>query len=128
MPAARNTFQKDIPAKELTPEQTIAVLIADLKELRQLHELTKAERDKAIAASETEKKFSASTERSYAAAESQIATLNRALAHQDKAIALQEKTIALVEKQRDDAKREAKRSRKLALLFGAVAAAKILLF
>ena len=124
-PAASNTPAGILGTEELTPEQTKALLIADLKELRKLHEETKAERDAAVAALEAEKTERQSAERSYAKAENQIATLNRAIEHQEKAMALYEKTIALVEKQRDDAKADAKRSRKVAIVSALIAAAKV---
>ncbi len=116
------------PQRELTPDQTIAQLIADLKDLRELHEATKVERDAAVAALATEKAVSASLDRSYAAAEKQIDTLNRSISHLEKAISLHEKTIAMVEKQRDQAKAEAKRSRKVAVLSVLALAVKIIFF
>jgi septal ring factor EnvC (AmiA/AmiB activator) len=113
-------------ADELTPDQTIALLVADLKDLRGILETTKAERDSAVTALETEKAERASLERSYASAEKQIATLNRSIDHLERAIALHEKTIALVEKQRDDATAEAKRSKKHAAIAAIIAAASVL--
>jgi chromosome segregation ATPase len=122
LPAATETTDN------LTPQQTIAILLADLRELRNLLEKTKAERDAAVTAYDSEKAERESFERSYASAEKQIATLNRSIEHVEKAIALHEKTIAMVEKQRDEAKAEAKRSRKNAvvstLILGGVLAAK----
>lgn len=88
-----------------------------------MHAATVAERDAAVAALEDEKKYSASVDRSYTLAQQQIATLNRSIEHYERAIALNEKTIALVEKQRDEAKAEAKRSRKAAIIATIVAAA-----
>jgi chromosome segregation ATPase len=125
-PAASNTPASNRATEELTPDQAIASLIADLKDLRRIHEETKAERDAAVAALEAEKAERQSVDRSYASAEKEIATLNRSIAHLERAIALHEKTIALVEKQRDDAKAEAKRSKKIALLTALALAAKVL--
>jgi len=122
---ASNTSGVIQPEKELTPDQAIALLIADLKELRKLHEETKAERDAAVAALEAEKAERQSAERSYSSAEKQIATLNQSIGHLERAIALHEKTIALVEKQRDDAKADAKRSRKVAIVSALITAAKV---
>jgi hypothetical protein len=123
-----STQEPDSPAASnspLTTDQTVALLIADQKQLRKLYDATKIERDAAVAALEVEKKNSASLERSYKAAESQIETLNLALDRYEKAMALYDRTIALVEKQRDDAKKEAKRSRKVAIVSALIAAAKI---
>ena len=92
-----------------------------MKELRELYALTKTERDDAVASLELEQANSASLEKSYAGAEREIATLNRAIERYEAAMALYEKTIGLVEKQRDDAKADAKRSRKHALVATAVA-------
>lgn len=123
-PAASNTPASNRAAPELTPEQTKALLIADLKDLRELHRLTTEERDAAVAALKADQAERQSVERSYASAEKQIATLNRSIEHLEKAISLHEKTIGLVEKQRDEAKADAKRSRKIATLIviGTVAA------
>lgn len=125
-PAAGNTPAGNIATEELTPDQTIAILIADVKDLREILDKTKTERDDAIAALESEKAERKSLERSYASAENQIATLNRSIAHLEKALALHEKTIGLVEKQRDEAKAEAKRSKKHAVVASIVAAASLL--
>jgi septal ring factor EnvC (AmiA/AmiB activator) len=104
-----------------TPEQAISGLIAEVKTLRSLVLEQRQERDDLQSALDTEKAFSASLEKSYAAAEREISTLNRSIDHLDKAIALNEKTIGLVEKQRDEAKADAKRSRKHAMLATAIA-------
>lgn len=103
---------------ELTLDQERAILLGDLAATEKVLAETRLERDAAVKALEAERAERGSVERSYAEAERQIATLNRSIEHYEKAAALYEKTIAAVEKQRDEAKHEAKRSRKIAIGLG----------
>jgi septal ring factor EnvC (AmiA/AmiB activator) len=127
-PSSTPTNPSPAASEPLTHEQTLARLIAEVKELRQLVETQRAERDALSAKLEAEQKYSTSLERSYGSAQREIDTLNRSIEHFEKAIALNEKTVALIEKQRDDAKRDAKRSRKQAAVATVVAVIGILKF
>ena len=111
--------------EELSPDQVIRLLIDRLNEERKICAATKKERDEAVAAYEVEKKNSASLQVSYNRSEEEISRLDKALEHQERAAALYEKAIATVEKQRDDAKKDAKRSRKIALIATLITIAKI---
>lgn len=103
-------------SKELTPEQTLAKLIAEVRELRELRAALVVERDKAVAALEEERKVNASLERSYNLAEQKIATLERAIGHLENAIAVYDKVVAELKTQRDSARADAKKQRKRAAI------------
>src|SRR4051794_22149844 len=65
----------------LTPEQTLATLIAEVKDLRSLRTALTEERDAALARLASEQQISASLQRSYDRAQSEIETLNRSIGH-----------------------------------------------
>jgi chromosome segregation ATPase len=122
--ATAQTSQNSTPANDsasASEQEAIAQLAAEVKAGRALIVSLRAERDAFAAQAEVERKNASSIQRSYDAAQTELASKDRAIEALTRAVSLHEKTIAMLAERERVLSKEVKKQKKHAVIAALVA-------